>query len=926
MAPEGPLPDRQIEGSADNTPASPLSDKRNRAFLVGFAALVVIVLIFSSLGDEETASTPSTSPALSPTTSAEADPGHQIPPLDGCTLISSDDVIEALGLENDVSLISFSGGEACTWQPAVDGEPIEGVMAHLEPGSPADFETGATENGVTGTPVADLGDVASWFGGSDVGTLVAARVLEPTVLFMRLSISRPDVDNDTRLALAGTLLAQALETVEFGPPEPIEVNLCDLISDEEAEGLLAPHREGRPAARDPIFIIDNFPDVVDLSQPGDFECTKLILTEIYVRAQTAATTDFGAGASMEGITGEPLTGIGDRATWFEDVPSSGSFAAPHVTDVISVEYGELSFRVAIALPDLSPEEQFETTRDLARQALGRLPRGPDDLIVVDPDQPDLSALGFVDNLLAREHSREWTFEEGLIATLRLFAGEVEAGEVLRKAELADFSGTGIISLAQEYMETGTDVAASGEIGRLLELLIPVFETGFPPDASGSLTVALDGLFADLLAQEEEPPAGDEENQGYSPPPDEEGPLGYEPPGVFGPGECADFEPTIGGWDTSGFEIGETGPWGGAVLFPSEGLEGGWSRETHLLWALQALTDSITKYGTPPVCIRLLLSHHQGSYTFVEQRLDPSLCLIFINRPSQGRSPDHFRQQLATDIAHCYIPWMFPGQFEATYLARRWWNHALAEYLGNTVYPSVNLEWRLAPSMAAQENTVPMVERDAGNWMFFQFVATESGEERLAAIIQTLPGGDNPFLDEIHLAGMSGMNEQYHQFSQKMTDAAIDDTGGGLIPYSQPPRVVKAINGPGTHREELSPFQVTRWEVSVPSGQYSCITGTMSDGALVSYQEGKVGSNSGGWVELPQTETPFQNDFVVVATAAEDGQNFSLRVREVHEEPDCEDEEQEQEPPPEQCFCIPSDYFLVFQDIPTTLRELFGLDG
>jgi hypothetical protein len=155
---------------------------------------------------------------------------------------------------------------------------------------------------------------------------------------------------------------------------------------------------------------------------------------------------------------------------------------------------------------------------------------------------------------------------------------------------------------------------------------------------------------------------------------------------------------------------------------------------------------------------------------------------------------------------------------------------------------------------------------------------------------------------------------------------VDTTGPLCYGIRLRRAVVKAINGPGTHREELSPFQVTRWEVSLPSGQYSCITGMMSDGALVSYQEGKVGSTSGGWVELPQTETPFQNDFVVVATAAEDGQNFRLRVREVHEEPDCEDEEEEQEPPPEQCFCIPSDYFLVFQDIPATLRELFGLDG
>jgi hypothetical protein len=323
----------------------------------------------------------------------------------------------------------------------------------------------------------------------------------------------------------------------------------------------------------------------------------------------------------------------------------------------------------------------------------------------------------------------------------------------------------------------------------------------------------------------------------------------------------------------------------------------------------------------------LFSHHGGSYTFVEQKANPSICGVFINRPMQTRNRDHFKQQLAADIAHCYFPWVFPAQFDVDYRSRRWWNHALAEYLSNNVYSSVNLEWRLSNSMAAQETSLPLVEREAGNWMFFQQVANEVGDEGVAAIILALPGGNNPFLDELALADLSEMNEFYHRFSQLMTDAAIGDTGGGFIPY-KPEKVTKQISGKGTHEDELIPFRVTRWELSISSGMYACITGEKSDEALVSYRPGKVGGGTeGGWSPVPDVETPFTDDLVVVATTVRNGEKLSLVVRDVHEEPDCEDEEeQEQEPPPEPCYCDPSAYFLVWQDIPDILKQIFSPSG
>lgn len=892
-----------------DTPLPGPTPKRIAALLLGFAVLVALVLFLTSRGDDDpdpvaTATTLTQSPGSD-------DPGHQIPPLDGCSLIPADDVITALGLDDLVSLVQFGGGEGCIWQPGDDPS----TSVELVPGVPADFEDGAAPFGALGVPVSDVGDSAVWFGGEGAGTLSAVTEANDLYLFMRLSITRPDVTDAERLTLASGLMASAIETALFGEPEPIEVDLCTLVTDAEAEALLGPHRTSRAAARDPLFVIDNFTETVDLSQPGDFECTKLILTEIYVAVQTAADGDFSEGARLEAIPGVPVAGIGDDAVWFENVPFSTPFASPHQIDVLAVEWQGMRFRIVLALPDLSDEEQFDAAQRLARLALGRLP-GAVEVVIVEPEEPDLASIGFVENLLARRDAGDWSYEEGLIATLQLFAGELEQDEVLDVPDLIDNSGTGIISLAQEYLETGEDTAARDEMARLLDVLIPAFVTS--PELAADLLVALDGFVS-------APPVAQEgENRGYKPPSDDV-PFDY-PSGPVGPGECAFIEPTLAGWDISGFEIEDHGSWAGAVLFPVEGQEDGWRRETHLLWALEALTDSIAEYGTPPFCIRLLLSHHGGSHTFVEQRVDPLQCVIFINKPMQGRDSGEFKQQLAADIAHCYFPGVFISQMEVTYLHRRWWNHALAEHLSNVVYPTVNREWRLAPSMAGQEISRPLVQRDAGNWMFFQFIHTMAGEQRVGEIIQSLPGGTDPFLDELAIAGVTDMELLFHLFSQQMTDAAVQDTAGGTIPY-QPPKIAKSLTGPANHQQDLTPFQATRWEVTVPSGQYACLTGQKTDNARVSYQEGQVGSTGEGWVDLPETEMAIDYDFVVVATAVQDGESFSIDVRDVDEEPDCEEEENEETPPPPPptvpCLCDPSAYFLGFQDIPSILQALFS---
>jgi hypothetical protein len=84
---------------------------------------------------------------------------------------------------------------------------------------------------------------------------------------------------------------------------------------------------------------------------------------------------------------------------------------------------------------------------------------------------DRSDISFVDNLLAKVADGEWTLGEGLVATLQLMAGEIDASSVLRNDELLTYEGTGIIRMAYEYLETGEDTEAKSEVTRLLHLLV-----------------------------------------------------------------------------------------------------------------------------------------------------------------------------------------------------------------------------------------------------------------------------------------------------------------------------------------------------------------------------------------------------------------------------------------------------------------------
>ncbi len=952
-------------GTGDDTTDQSGLIERFGAGPIAAAVVVVVgalVAVFAFTSSEDPSPPTTSTASAAPTSTTEAE-GPQVAPIDTCTLLPERLVDEALGLVDadgrfrSSGAVMFEIGETCRWEADID-DTGETVILELGPGDQADFAAETRIEDVAGTEQSDVGDLAVWYGGDTGGVMSAATDTDNGVLFVRLSIERPEIDDATRRTYAAELVTTAIERIRFGPPAPVEVDLCEMISDEDAEAVLAPHREGRPGARSEVFG-GGSPQNVDLAEPGDADCQKLILTEIYVTAAMGAESDFEPGAEIDGVRGRPIVGIGDEAAWFEAVPGGGAFASPHDTDIIAVRSGRAMFRIVTALPDFDRTEQIDATTHLALEALNRLPGADSSVVDETIETFDSAQIGFVDNVLARADAGEWTIEEGLIATLSLFAGETASDDVLDDVELIDGSGTEVLRMARTYVAAGPDAGARGELERLIGLLtVPILDTAgeADPDVSGAtpllsrsrspLASALTRTAFNLASQtgdedepDEPPPSEPENDRGYAPPPDfpDDNPdLQLEDTPVV---PC-DFA-GVDGWTAEpAYDSRDGDPLKAQVLFPESGFPPGWN-ELHLEYirnAVQETLDLFSPASSP--CLGVVMATHGGSSSWVLDTIAPNLCAIFLNTPMQSWEEARFKQAVARDIAHCMVFAKWPDQFGiATYTDRHWWNGALAEFFGNAVYPAAqcqagrcDLEWRLTATMRAQERSVPMMHRQDANWMFFQHLWWLGGLEGVVDLVGRLPANGDPVAHEVAMAEVAGMNEVFQRFTEKLTDGGVEDSGGGVIVYDPPAEQI-SVSGPRTIQRNLDVFGVKRLHLSVDTGKTACLEAETADVVLAAYRPGPPGAVGAGadWEALPTETTQLAGEFVVVATSTDPDGSFSIEITDVVDDGDeCEEEDEASTPAPVDVpdmpcmeICGPSDFYRFHEQLLEWFLEAIG---
>jgi hypothetical protein len=207
----------------------------------------------------------STPPAATAVASALGD-RPEVPRIDACKLLTDDEVEAGLGLLDiewvDRIFITQGGGEACTWTfVGTDNVQPAGQVLQIGPGEPADFEQGAMLDGRAGSAVSLAKGAAVWFPASNGGVLSVGERNDLGYLFYRIGVTRPDIDDAARLAVATEMAVAALprfpgmsgtgsepEVVTFDrkPPDTSNLSYADnLLAREQAgdwslgEGLVA---------------------------------------------------------------------------------------------------------------------------------------------------------------------------------------------------------------------------------------------------------------------------------------------------------------------------------------------------------------------------------------------------------------------------------------------------------------------------------------------------------------------------------------------------------------------------------------------------------------------------------------------------------------------------------------------------------------
>ncbi len=84
-----------------------------------------------------------------------------------------------------------------------------------------------------------------------------------------------------------------------------------------------------------------------------------------LNVERGSELDFEEGIARAGDLGEPVPGIGDQAAWF-------GFSA-FGNDTLSVGKGDFYFQLRMNLPELDTETQLEMAKDIAINAVERIP-------------------------------------------------------------------------------------------------------------------------------------------------------------------------------------------------------------------------------------------------------------------------------------------------------------------------------------------------------------------------------------------------------------------------------------------------------------------------------------------------------------------------------------------------------------------------
>jgi len=579
-------------------------------------------------------------------------------------------------------------------------------------------------------------------------------------------------------------------------------------------------------------------------------CTDFLADDqsVWVRIEPGAPDDFSPGATLEGAQGSPVTAVGHDAVWFPGEEVSV------ITVFQRVELGGLYYRILLSRPDLAPEMEREILIELALRALPRFPgvveEQPEPVeITVDIETADPATIGHAGNVLAREADGEWTRGEGLIATLQLFAGESDVGDVLRFPDVVELDRSAVVALARDYVASADDDdQAAGEILRLLHRLVPTIraleEAGDIDIAkpTNAIQAVLVGL---VLNQEGEDPA-----------------ISSFCLLNFGTSPCMDVTEVEGS------------PYTLYTLKPE--FEGAWD-PTQVGFALDAMSEAaavLEEVGPTPVTRVILNPHAVGVVVLA----DGGEYIAHVGTDMIGQQPVTLKHAVAYAIAKAMV--------EASHGEEAWFSSGLAMYLSGVVHPDYNYEHGLVTLLAGLEISAPLTEWGAAAWIFFEYLHGEIGDA-------------GPVFNFPQLSP-SQLSAHFHGFAEALTDGLVPDIG---ILFDYVPYAAQFWDLPVTVPFSVDlappPFGIRRIQLAVEPGEHACLDIISSGPIRVSW---RPGTEEGGYRAPWESEPPaaIEGSSTLLITASGEG-FYDLAVTRFVDDPDeCTD------PPPEPAAPAPLD--------------------
>lgn len=437
--------------------------------------------------------------------------------------------------------------------------------------------------------------------------------------------------------------------------------------------------------------------------------------------------------------------------------------------------------------------------------------------------------GLMDNFEQRLEAGEWTEEEGLLKTLQYVVGQVGDNEINPSgAKIISYEGSSVVRAAADYIKNGPDEATRRALQALINrifidpatlerLSVPAGQSTAPGGARVARVQAQDPLCATLYMQ------GFPEDSTAT---------------------CFEYNVVeVAGREYRLYIPVDLTTSDNRMLQAYDILEG-----------IPTAVNTFLTYGDMPsadLVFTLLEDRVISSTQAATWMASPGgRCQIAIF-PAFGAiaDPEQAKQVIAHELFHCF---QFENYYQKTLLrSSDWWVEGTAEFFSNVAYPTANAEHEYLPAFSVESLESSLVKIDYPSWLFFQFLANQSGNGAVINLIELMPesGGVNAQLTA--LASYPDIANLFHEFGKAYVEKTIQDAGGGNLPPSiMVNRRVIRLDESNDYTIPVGDFVLERYLLVFPEDTFHTLSDNFDSSLTVKIRP--YTSRSADWMDMPET--------------------------------------------------------------------------